>query len=145
MTTARQAVRRMLIEAEQLGDCYEVHANFLAELHIRRDLDELAKWTLVHGIPLGQGPIEGLRFGHCWLETDGEIRTGTDGKPFMDPYSGRTVVDLSNGRNIRMPKVVYYGIGNIDPDDCFYYTPREAFERMVEEEIYGPWDTDPPR
>jgi hypothetical protein len=132
----------MLDEAETGGgDCYEAHANFLADLRIRGDTEELSKWTLVHGIPLGQGPIAGLRFIHCWLETDGQLSSQGD---HTIPGSGQTVVDLSNGRNIRMPRMIYYSVGNIDPDECVYYTPDEAMERMIEEGIYGPWDIDPP-
>lgn len=145
MDAARAVIRRMLTEAEALGDCYEAAAQFLIELHTTSDKKKLAKYNLVHGIPTGQGPLEGVRFGHAWLETDGKISRRRGRDPFMKPGSGKVVVDLSNGRHLRMPKPAYYALGNIDPEECVYYTPQEAFERMVEEEIYGPWDTNPPR
>ena len=86
-------------------------------------------WTepdilLVHGEVSGQGPLEGVRFGHAWIEI------------------GDEVIDKANGKNIRMPKDVYYAVGNIKdkPGKLFKYTWSEARRKMLEHEHYGPWD-----
>ncbi len=63
---------------------------------------------LVHGMVNGQGALEGMRYGHCWVE------------------SRNTILDHSNGRKLELPIDVYYAIGRINPKECKYYTPEEA-------------------
>ena len=89
-------------------------------------------YILVHGEVTGQGPLEGVKYGHCWIE-DGDI-----------------VIDVSNGRNIRMPKEVYYLLGRIgSPETARFgieagnlhkYTWEEAREKILQHEHWGPWD-----
>ena len=113
------------------GDCYEAAFNWVFEhcLHwISADRKGDKGIFLVHGEVRGQGPIAGLRYGHAWVE-DGDM-----------------VIDQSNGRNIRMPKVAYYALGGVYPDtppfkpNLHRYTPEEARGRCLETKIYGPWD-----
>ena len=97
---------------------------------------------LIHGEVQGQGPLSGVRYGHAWVE-DGSI-----------------VVDRSNGRDIRMPKAIYYAIGAIaspdmskwgvpgslnDPDlfsggNLHKYTWEEARTKILDSGNWGPWD-----
>ena len=80
------------------GDCYEAAGKYMMD---NCDVDGCEDLVLVHGEVGGQGALDGVRFGHAWVE------------------KGGTVIDKSNGRNINMPKFVYYAIGqvqNIDPD-----------------------------
>ena len=77
---------------------------------------------LVHGMVSGQGQLEGVRFGHCWVEV------------------GDKVLDHSNDREQELPKDIYYLLGRIDPKECHYYTPEEASKKMVDTGHFGPWD-----
>lgn len=104
------------------GDCYEAGADFLMQMKMSGRHEEMDEYRLVHGLVMGQGPLEGVRYTHCWLEKD------------------NMVIDKSNGRNIKMPKRTYYGIGQIQEKDVIRYTPLDAFAMMVDTGIYGPWD-----
>ena len=99
------------------GDCYEAAANYLLSNADNPDL------RIVHGEVAGQGPLEGVTFGHAWIE------------------DGDTVIDNSNGRQIRMPKADYYALGQIDRiNNIHSYRPQEAMHRMLDTQVYGPWD-----
>lgn len=107
------------------GDCYEAAALYI--LDHRND----ASLRLVHAEVAGQGPLEGLTLGHGWVED-----TETD-----------TVIDNSNGRNIRMPRMLYYAVGKIDEiNNIHQYTFEEMRDRVLGEVdcrnkgTYGPWD-----
>lgn len=107
-----------------VGDCYEAAVNYLMDhvlgMGVQNPNHDL---RLVHGEVAGQGPLEGKTFGHAWIE------------------DGDWVVDQSNGRDVRMPKFLYYQLGRIDElDNIHVYTPQEARAKLIETEIYGPWD-----
>lgn len=110
--------------SEPTGDCYEAAAKYIMD-------KVLAFWVenpqhqlrLVHGEVRGQGPLEGQRLGHAWVE------------------DGDTVIDVSNGRDLRMPKELYYAIGNIDDiGNTHVYTPEEARRKILQSKTWGPWD-----
>lgn len=108
--------------ANATGDCYEANAKHILELTGwgRNDVPNL---FLVQGEVSGQGELEGVNFGHCWIE------------------KGNTIIDKSNGRTIEMPKKVYYMLGNIDRNDNLYkYTPKEARKMLFDKKHYGPWE-----
>lgn len=99
------------------GDCYEAAANYMLNNASNPNL------RVVHGEVEGQGPLEGVTFGHAWIE------------------DGDTVIDPSNGGNLRMPRADYYALGKIDQlNNTHVYGPQEAMRRMIETELYGPWD-----
>jgi len=116
-----------------LGDCYEVHGRFM--LNNFRDADD---YILVHAEVMGQGQLAGVPYGHCFL-----IHKATD-----------TVHDLSNGRDIKMPRMIYYLLGKIDQsryyDDSiglvertpkiYEYTQAEVMKWMSETGTFGPWE-----
>ena len=97
------------------GDCYNVHGKMMID-KVHRNED--AGWKIVHGIATGQGPIKGVKFGHCWLE------------------KGPLVFDFSNGKSIVMPKSQYYRIGKIKKTKK--YTGKEYMKRVSETGTYGP-------
>ena len=117
----------------QVGDCYEVHGRFMLDNF--RDADD---YILVHAEVIGQGQLAGVPYGHCFL-----IHKATD-----------TVMDMSNGRDIKLPRYVYYLLGKIDQsryyDDevglvertpkIFEYTREEAMNWMAETGTFGPWE-----
>ena len=78
---------------------------------------------LVHGEVAGQGPLEGLTYGHAWV------------------LDGDTVIDRSNGRNLRVPKVVYYALGGIEHiGNLHKYTWEQARTLIVKNKHWGPWE-----
>lgn len=102
------------------GDCYEAAGRYLFERCLS---DPDCGILLVHGEVAGQGPLEGVTFGHAWV------------------LGGDTVIDLSNGRNLSLPRAVYYALGSIDRlDNLHTYTWEEARKKMLRFRHFGPWD-----
>ena len=98
------------------GDCYEAAGRYIMDNYD-------PNLRLVHGEVAGQGPLEGTTFGHAWI-LDGDM-----------------VIDRSNGRDIRVPKVVYYAMGAVDQiNNVHEYTQKQALQQMVRHEHFGPWD-----
>ena len=99
------------------GDCYEAAGEYMMRFLFGGGEDIL----LVHGEVTGQGPLEGLKYGHAWVE------------------KGDTVIDLSNGRNLRMPKALYYQLGRIG-SNVHKYTMAEFRRKVSRHKHWGPWD-----
>lgn len=96
------------------GDCYQANGRKIL------DKPENSGWVLCHGLVTGQGKIAGLQFGHCWCEDDEQV------------------YDYSNSRNITIPKVLYYALGNIEK--VFRYKPSEVRKIVIEDGTWGPWE-----
>jgi len=121
----------LLKEGTELGDCYEAAGKYMMDNCMIGDCD----LVLVHGEVSGQGSLEGVRYGHAWVE------------------DGDTVIDKSNGRDLRVPKAFYYTLGQISSEtfdnegyspmggqNVHKYTWEEAREKIIESEHWGPWD-----
>tara|TARA_B100001250_G_C19796940_1_gene789172 strand:+ start:671 stop:1045 length:375 start_codon:yes stop_codon:yes gene_type:complete len=115
----------------KLGDCYEVHGKFLSKQGPNSD------FVLVHAECIGQGQIEGLPFGHAFL-----LNKATD-----------EVHDLSNGRNIVLPRAVYFAVGKIEwpyyisdgnmierSIKVYEYSWEQMMENTLRTRLWGPWD-----
>lgn len=101
------------------GDCYEAAGKYMLD---NSDSESL---VLVHAEVMGQGPLEGTTFGHAFV-VDAD----------MD-----FVIDKSNGRNITMPKVLYYAIGQIERLGNYHeYDLAEMKELILRHGHWGPWD-----
>lgn len=100
------------------GNCYEVAGRYVLDQqfseNLKRDL------ILVHGEVTGQGAISGIKYGHAWVE------------------QGDTVIDKSNNRDLQIPKLAYYALGNITR--TVRYTPEEMRKKVLEFGHWGPWD-----
>ena len=107
-------LKNILLEA--LGDCYQAGGRLIMNFFGDKE------HKLVHGMVNGQGALEGMRYGHCWVE------------------SRDTVLDHSNNRKLEIPKQVYYALGRVNPKECKYYTPEEAAKFMVDKGHWGPWE-----
>jgi hypothetical protein len=111
------------------GDCFVISANLLT----CRDFEPKAAMlegfealVLAHGVVTGQGPVAGIRYSHAWLE--GEV-------------NGLTMaIDFSNGRQVVIPREIYYQAGNIEPREICRYTEPQARRMLVEHLHYGPWE-----
>ena len=78
---------------------------------------------MVHGEVMGQGTIAGIPYGHAWV------------------LDGAKVVDKSNGRDIEMPQMIYYAIGQVDNiGNVIEYSWEEARTKILDYGHWGPWD-----
>lgn len=97
------------------GNCFEAAFKMLLEA------DEDA--VLVHAEVEGQGRLEGVRFGHAFVQ------------------SGETVYDNTNGRGVVMHAAMYRLLGGIDSiGNTHTYTRKQAVEKALTYGHYGPWD-----
>ena len=112
-----------MIESVAEGDCYEAAVDYCIARGWMFGGKVPRNVRIVHGEVMGQGKLRGITFGHAWV------------------LEGNTVIDQSNGGDLRMPKAVYYATGKIDEiGNVHEYTIEKARKRMVETEVYGPWD-----
>jgi hypothetical protein len=103
-------------EEHKGGDCYRCASNYVTGKNKTH--------TLVHANVTGRGPIEGVRYGHAFTEFEGDY-----GTLVHDPSAGVT-----------LPADLYYRLGQINPDEVRRYSYNEMTEKLVETEIWGPWD-----
>ena len=110
------------------GDCYEAAAKYILSVGnpaFGGTTGAAENLIVVHAEVMGQGPLEGTTFGHG----------------FVVDKSSDTVIDKSNGRNLHLPRVLYYAIGQIEYiGNIHEYTCNEVAEKMLESGHYGPWD-----
>jgi len=97
-------------EENKHGNCYVASLN--------KFMENPRKYKLVHGIVTGQGAIEGIQYGHAWVEY------------------GDKAIDCS--ANVEMPKDVYYLLGNIEY--THEYDGQEVLKMLDKFGTYGPWD-----
>jgi hypothetical protein len=97
-----------------MGDCYQAAGRLI--------MGYIGKGKLVHGMVNGQGSLDGIRFGHAWVEV------------------GSKVLDHSNGKKKTIPKKLYYAMGKINPSECKYYEYKDAAKFMVDKGHWGPWE-----
>ena len=95
------------------GDCYRA-----AFEELRRHMPGELK--LAHGTCIGRGKIEGIAFGHAWLEC------------------GPVVFEVSNGNKRVLLKEPYYTVGACR--NVTLYDLEEAIVAALKHKHYGPWD-----
>lgn len=106
------------------GDCYLVAAQIATAGNAHPTA------VLCHGTCTGHGPIEGIAFGHAWVE--------------FEPIPGLVlVIEQSNGHDATLPRDTYYAAGECR--DVTRYTPHEARQMMTTHGHYGPWPTTTPK
>ena len=119
-SASRVATQWLFAKRTKLGDCYEAAAKYVTTNGILGKKKDL---VLVHGEVMGQGPLEGVTFGHAWV------------------LDGGTVIDVSNGGNLRLPKSIYYTIGRVNEiGNTHEYTVEEARSHLLRYKVYGPWE-----
>ena len=112
------------------GDCYVVAGTIAInkKLPLSKVKNKIVNFVgtpyVVHAQVMGQGEIENLKYGHAWVEDD------------------IFVYDFSNGRELILPKELYYTLGNIvkEKPKYFKYTFNEAVNKMLETGHYGSWE-----
>jgi hypothetical protein len=111
------------IRAQGLGNCY--HAAVTLAMNARAL--GLENVSVVQGTLLGQGPLEGVRFGHSWVEAD--VPGGTT----------RIVLDYSSGNSLVMDRDTYRFLQQAR--DVHEYGVGDA-RSLAAGSDYGPWTTD---
>jgi hypothetical protein len=108
------------------GDCYVVAGRIALNNRLPKgeNREFVGEPYVTHAQVMGQGAIAGLKYGHAWVEDD--------------VY----VYDYSNGRELKIPKVVYYKLGQVIEQQPIYfkYTFGEAKRKMAETGHFGSWD-----
>jgi len=108
-----------------VGDCYEAAFNWVYQHCLSPAADRVGDKNirLVQGEVMGSegSPIAGLKYGHAWVE------------------DGGMVIDRSNGRNLRMPRELYYALGRVGTN-VYRYTPAQVRKKASKHRHYGPWD-----
>ena len=111
------------IRAQGLGNCY--HAAVTLAMNARAlGLEHV---SVVQGTLMGTGPLEGVRFGHSWVEAD-----APDG-------STRIVLDYSSGNSLVMDRDMYRFLQQAQ--DVHEYDVAEA-RSLAAGGDYGPWTAD---
>jgi hypothetical protein len=108
---------------KKLGNCYQSAVDFMIVKHLR---GEAGKYRLVHAEICGQGPLEGVRYGHAWiLDVERDV-----------------VIDKSNGNDLEWPRAVYESIARVAAagNNKHEYEWAAVREKIVESGHYGPWD-----
>ena len=108
---------------KKLGNCYESALVWFMEKHLR---GQAARYRLVHAEICGQGPLEGVRYGHAWiLDVERDV-----------------VIDKSNGNDLEWPREKYESAARVSlaGDNKHEYEWKEAREKILEVGHYGPWD-----
>lgn len=85
----------ILTESKNLpkgGDCFDSSYDF-----IMSNGHQIKNLKLVHGMVSGQGKLYGYKFAHSWCEDDDYV------------------YDNANGKNHKIPKIIYYSIGKHQP------------------------------
>jgi hypothetical protein len=101
------------------GDCYEAAGKYIMDECMFAPKD--CNLILVHAEVSGQGPLGGYKYGHAFI------------------LDGDTVIDKSNGRDIKMPKSDYYGIGKIGAN-AHEYSFEDFRRKVLDHKHWGPWD-----
>ena len=111
------------------GDCFEAAGRWMM-----KNFSSNTDSVLVHGEVRGRGALQDIWFGHAWIE------------------EGDEVIEVANGKNIRMPKQIYYILGTIDQpyyqdgkmhppkNNVLTYTKSEAMQKFADFQTWGPWE-----
>jgi GNAT superfamily N-acetyltransferase len=126
------------------GDCFQSAVKVMFDVLSSEDRK---KAKICQGVPMGQGQIAGIRFDHAWVEVTRKTDFG-DADPndpqvkfMMERFPTQVIVyDYSNGKELQLPRELYYAIGQIDGDDVRRFSAEEAQTEMIEKGFYGPWE-----
>ena len=113
-----------------VGNCYQ------ASLTLMLDADRLGLQNpvVVQATVMGQGALEGVRYGHSWLEADGShISFPAQGLEMTT----RVAIDYSSGNRVVMDADVYRHLGQAQ--DVHEYDQIGATAEAIRTETYGPW------
>jgi hypothetical protein len=94
---------------------------------------------LCHGICVGQGPIEGIRHVHAWVEMTIEMSPSNSFVFCLD--AGEPIEwGVKDGCEI-FQKDHYYELGQIEEENVVRYSRNQMLAQMRFTEHYGPWSS----
>ena len=103
-------------EENKNGNCFEVALN--------KFMQNPKRYTLVHGVVTGQGPLEGIQYCHAWV---------------IDEKTDKVIdMTLPSGKQ-QIPVGLYYYIGKISITK--EYDASEVLDMLDKYGTYGPWDS----
>ena len=102
-------------EENKHGDC------FVVSLH--KFMENPQRYTLVHGVVTGQGPLEGLQYCHAWV---------------IDERNEQVIDMTQPAGNQKIPVGLYYMVGKIEITR--EYRAKDVLQMLDKYETYGPWD-----
>jgi hypothetical protein len=111
------------IRAQGLGNCYQ--AALTLAMHARAL--GLENVSVIQGTLIGEGNLQGVRFGHSWVEADIPGRTT------------RVVLDYSSGNSLVMDRDTFRFLQRAQ--DVHGYSVSEA-RSLAANGNYGPWTAD---
>ena len=107
------------------GDCYEANGRWYLQ-----NGGKSSGLILCHGEVTGQGPLQGVKFGHCWIEEHNEA----NGMVTVHDYSA------THGKEgLHVPAYKYYAVGQIG-SNVVRYTHESFVNRLNAHSTWGPWD-----
>ena len=119
------------------GNCYENSGRIFMDINMgfsdMRGWGDKGQWTLVHALVTGQGPIEGLTFGHAWLEWETESGLVFALDTAALESGGIELLDQAK----MVPAVVYRKVA--ETKFVVEYEWTEAKRMIVDEGHWGPW------
>lgn len=98
-----------------LGRCFEAAYHKANELEGAGARDV----RIVHGTPMGRGPLGGQRIGHAWVESNG--------------FAHDLTIDLV------LPRPAYYALGRMTEAHVTRYTLTEWRLEALRTGHFGPW------
>lgn len=117
-------MKRYIFSKTDISDIPEEnkHGNcFVVALH--KFMENPRRYTLVHGVVTGQGPLEGIQYCHAWV-----IDENTD-----------KVIDMTLPTKMqKIPVELYYNIGQISITK--EYKASDVAKMLDKYGTYGPWD-----
>jgi hypothetical protein len=111
------------IRAQGLGNCYRAVLTLAGNA---RALG-LENVSVVQGTLMGEGALEGVRFGHSWVEAS------------LPGRATRVVLDYSSGNSLVMDRDIYRFL--YQAQDVHEYRVSEAMQ-LASNGNYGPWTAD---
>jgi len=113
----------MTSKPEEIGDCYLANGSYILNNYILKKANPDGVF-LCHGKVIGAkgSKVEGLVFGHAWVEIRGVL------------------LDFSNGKTLAAPLDKLYENGRIIKDSVKRYTPMQVADMVLKHEHYGAWD-----
>ncbi len=111
------------IRAQGQGNCYQAAVTLAMDA---RDLG-LENVSVIQGTLMGEGDLEGVRFGHSWVEAD------------VPGATTRVVLDYSSGNSLVMDRDMFRSLQRAQ--DLHEYSVSEATS-LAASGNFGPWTAD---
>lgn len=114
-----------MIDIELIDDPFVIAGMFFWVNASEEDDAQRDAWRLCHGLATSQRGSDIFRGARAWTEC-----------------RGRCIDVRPSGQVLTLPRVVFYAMGGIEPDDVHRYDMRSVVKRWKQSHHWGPWDVD---